>query len=245
MRSVFRKAVFILSAIALIMAAFALMLYFGIIHPNNPSKKKYPVRGVDVSSYQGVIDWNELSGRNIDFAYIKATEGSSHVDPYFNDNWNNAKETELCIGAYHFFSFESSGEDQAQHIIDTVSKDTKMLPLVIDVEYYGGFKTVDDIDVSKVKKELRALIDLLEKEYGTKPVIYVSSDTYETIIQDDFKDCGLWYRSVYMKVPKDVDWTFWQYSNRHVLRGYKGKERYIDMNIFNGTKEEFLDFYEK
>ena len=235
-----KSVVFVITALAAVVIAAALMLYFGVIHINNPGKGEFPVRGVDVSSYQGEIDWNELSKQKIDFAYIKATEGSSHVDPYFADNWNNSKETELCIGAYHFFSFESAGEDQAKNVIGTVDKRDNMLPIVIDVEYYGNFKTESDIDVSKIKKELRSMIDCLTEEYGATPVIYVSSDTYNTIVKDEFTDCPLWYRSVYSSVPKDIDWTFWQYSNRHVLSGYKGKEKFIDMNVFNGSKEELL-----
>ncbi len=235
-----KSVVFVITALAAVVIAAALMLYFGVIHINNPGKGEFPVRGVDVSSYQGEIDWNELSKQKIDFAYIKATEGSSHVDPYFLDNWNNSKETKLCIGAYHFFSFESAGEDQAKNVIGTVDKRDNMLPIVIDVEYYGNFKTESDIDVSKIKKELRSMIDCLAEKYGTKPVIYVSSDTYNTIVKDEFTDCPLWYRSVYTSVPKDIDWTFWQYSNRHVLSGYKGKEKFIDMNTFKGTKEELL-----
>ncbi len=59
----------------MLICVLAASLYNGLIHINNPSKQKYPIRGVDVSSYQGVIDWNVLSRQNIDFAYIKATEG--------------------------------------------------------------------------------------------------------------------------------------------------------------------------
>lgn len=48
-------------------------------------------------------------------------------------------------------------------------------------------------------------------------------------------------RSVYSGVPDDVNWTLWQYSNRHHLKGYKGTERYIDMNVFNGSADEFFE----
>lgn len=241
----FKYIKFILCFFIVLICVFSAALYNGVIHINNPSKQKYPIRGVDVSSYQGVIDWNVLSRQNIDFAYIKATEGSSYVDPYFETNIDNAVKTDLYVGAYHFFSFESSGEAQANNIVSTVPKDIKMLPFVIDVEYYGGFRTKDDIDVSKVRTELRTLVDLLEKEYEIKPIIYVSADTYKTIINQDFDDCKIWYRSVYSKVPEDVSWIFWQYSNRHILKGYKGKERFIDMNVFYGTKENFEFLYTK
>ena len=156
------------------------------------------------------------------------------MDRCFEANWKGASDTTLRIGAYHFFSFESSGENQAKLFCDTVKAVPNMLPPVIDVEFYGRFHSGDDIDVDAVKKELHSMIDILTDHYGVKPIIYVSSETYELIVKDDFADCGIWYRSVYGPVPKDVRWTIWQYSNRHVLKGYNGSERYIDMNVLAG-----------
>lgn len=230
-----KHKVIILAVLGLILVCTIVcaLLYFGVIHLNHPELKGLKIKGVDVSSYQGDIDWDILSGQDIDFAYIKATEGSSTVDRCFEYNWQNASKTDLCIGAYHFFSFESSGENQAKLFISTVNSVPDMLPPVIDVEFYGRFHSGEDIDVDAVKKELRSMVDILTEHYGMKPIIYVSSDTYELIVRDDFSDCGIWYRSVYKAVPKDVNWTIWQYSNHHVLKGYNGTERYIDMNVFS------------
>jgi lysozyme len=237
------KAVIITASILLaVMLIAACSLYFGLIHINNPELNGFTVKGVDVSSYQGNIDWPLLVSRDIDFAYIKATEGSSSQDSCFSRNWQEASKTGIRIGAYHFFSFESAGQTQAQNFIDTVDPVDNMLPPVIDVEYYGSFTSEDTIDVSAVRKELRTMVDILSEEYGMKPVIYVSDNSYKTIVKGSFEDCGLWYRSVYSKVPGDVNWVFWQYSNRHRLKGYDGKEAYIDMNVFAGDKEEFSKY---
>ncbi|MBR4257050.1 MAG: lysozyme, partial [Clostridia bacterium] len=95
-----------LAAAAVICAAVVLCLfYFGVLHINNPSKSIYPVRGVDVSHYQGDVDWETLSKQGISFAFIKATEGSSYVDLTFEKNYVEANKTVLRVGAYHFFSF--------------------------------------------------------------------------------------------------------------------------------------------
>ena len=99
-----------LAVLFLCAAVVAALFYTGVLKFNNPSRNTYPVRGVDVSSYQGTIDWEVLSSQNIQFAFIKATEGSGFVDPCFVDNLAGASETSLYIGAYHFFSFESSGK---------------------------------------------------------------------------------------------------------------------------------------
>lgn len=232
----------IASVLSVSLFAIALLLFFGVIHLNNPRSADYPVRGVDLSSYQGTVDWDVLSAQNISFAFIKATEGSSLVDPRFQENWAAAAQTDLRIGAYHFFSFESSGEKQAELFCNTVDAVPGMLPPVIDVEFYGGFRSEKDIDVAAVKRELRVLVDILCAEYGMKPIIYAAESTYDAIVRDDFSDCDLWYRSVYSRIPSDVEWTFWQYSNRHVLDGYEGRERYIDMNVFSGNHDEFVKY---
>ena len=232
----------ILIILIFLSALLALLLYLGIVHINNPSKAKYPVNGVDVSAYQGQVDWDTLSSQDIDFAYIKATEGSTFKDSCFEYNWKEAGETDLRIGAYHFFSFESSGEKQAANFIDSVDVIPMMLPPVIDVEYYGKYQNEDDIDVVEIRAELRNMINILKEEYGVNPVLYVSEETYNTIVAQEFSDCDIWYRSVYGKIDGDLDWTFWQYSNRHRLNGYEGEEPFIDMNVFYGTKEEFESY---
>ena len=228
-------------AAVLIVAATAVgsLLYRGVLHLNSPDEGKDPVRGVDLSSYQGAVDWDLLARQGISFAYIKATEGSSLVDPCFGANWTAASGTGLRIGAYHFFSFESSGETQARLFCDTVKSVPDMLPPVVDVEYYGAFRSEKDVDVPAAKRELRVLIDALTAAYGMKPIIYADASTYRTIVREDFADCDLWFRSVYSCVPSDIPWAFWQYSNRHVLEGYEGKERYIDLNVFAGSADAF------
>ncbi len=223
-------------------AVYFVLLYCGVLHINNPSSEKYPVTGVDVSSHQGTVDWEALASQDIKFAFIKATEGSSFVDDRFTANWADASKTDLRVGAYHFFSFESSGEAQAELFCGTVEPVKNMLPPVIDVEYYGKFKSVDDINVSDIKLELRVLVEKLTDKYWMKPIIYASKETYDTIVREDFSDCDLWIRSVYSAVDSDIDWTFWQYSNRHILKGYSGEERYIDMNVFSGTVEDFASY---
>ena len=123
---------------------------------------EYPVRGVDVSSYQGEIDWKTLSSQNLSFAFIKATEGSSFVDPCFDYNYEKAQKTDLRIGAYHFFSYDSSGEDQAENFISTVSKIDNMLPPVIDLEFYG-----DKEKNPPEQKAVREQLDRMLKNWKT------------------------------------------------------------------------------
>lgn len=237
-KKILKKALLVLILLFIFVAVLTYLVYNGILKLNNPSKSKYPIRGVDVSSYQGEIDWNVLSSQDIDFAFIKATEGSSFVDDYFKDNWNNASQTNLKVGAYHFFSFDSEGSTQAENYINTVPFVNNMLPPVIDVEYYYGAKNKDK---ELIRKELKVLVQELKEHYGVNPIIYCSKESYNDFIKGDFNENPLWFRNVIMmpRISDGRDWTFWQYTDKEKLEGYNGKEKYIDMNVFYGSKEQF------
>ena len=227
--------------IALLLAAVTALVYavyYGYYHINGPRAAKYPVHGVDVSHYQGEIDWNVLAGQDIQFAYIKATEGSSYVDEYFEDNYREARQAGLKVGAYHFFSYDSSGITQAENFIDTVVIFDGMLPPVVDVEFYGNKKDNPPAP-EEVYPHFREYLDAVEDAYGLRPIIYATYESWELYIQEQFDDYPLWLRDIW-NVPKNtVDWTFWQYTNRGRLKGFSGEEPYVDMNVFVGTAEEW------
>ena len=198
----------------------------------------YEVHGVDVSHYQGTIDWDVLS-QDLDFAFIKATEGSTHVDDRFQDNWQAAEKTHLYLGAYHFFSFDSEGHRQAASYIDTVGSLNGKLAPVVDVEYYGD-KRSNPPGRSEVIENLRSMLDTLEQHYEVKPIIYTTYTVYNDYIKGEFEDYPLWVRSVYC--PPSVlfgnKWSFWQYMDTAMLDGYAGDQKYIDVNVFKGTKQD-------
>ena len=194
--------------------------------------------GVDVSSYQANIDMNKLKEQNIKFIYIKATEGSKSQDDKFSENWKNAKDAELLSGAYHFFSYDSQGRTQAENFIKTVGKDMKgrLLPAV-DIEYYGD-KEQNPPDKEDVIRELKIFLEMLEEEYGVKPLLYTRSDIYYKYLKGEFDEYKKWLSSFYTPLSwnyKD-DWYIWQYLNKGELDGYTGGEKYIDLNILNKDK---------
>jgi len=195
--------------------------------------------GVDVSAYQADINMNMLKDQNIEFIYIKATEGSAHKDARFAENWKNAEEAGLRSGAYHFFSYDSEGKTQAENFIEQVGPYLKgrLLP-VVDVEYYGD-KEQNPPEKETVVRELRAYLELIEQEYGVKPMIYTRSDVYDKYLKGEFDEYKKWMSSLYTPLNwnyKD-DWYIWQYLNRGVLEGYSGGETYIDLNVLNREKK--------
>lgn len=203
----------------------------------------YEVHGVDVSHYQGKIDWQVLAGQGIDFAFIKATEGSGHIDRKFYENWEAADATELKAGAYHFFSFDSPAETQAQLYIETVGDLSGRLMPVVDIEFYGD-KVSNPPEEEEIVKELKTMLELLEAEYGVKPMVYTTYTFYYKYLNGEIDGYPLWIRNVYFSPNTDMrgEWTFWQYTDQAVLNGYSGAEEHIDLNVFYGSLDE-LDEY--
>lgn len=247
---------FILPVLLVLDTAMICILYnSGIIWPGSLMQKEYPVlsvdisdypvHGVDVSEYQGNIDWNVLAGQDISFAYIKATKGNGYQDKKFIFNWINANKTALKVGAYHLFSYEDSASAQADNFTGIVPKQKGSLPPAVDIELYGEQKK-DPPDKEKTIRILTELLQKLEDYYDKKPVIYVTKKSFDLYINGNFNEYPIWVRNV-KTIPMLSDnreWTFWQFSNRGVLKGYEGEETFIDLNVFNGTKEEFKNLFQ-
>ena len=214
----------VLLAALILAAAAAALVYNGVILLNRPSKAAYPVRGVDVSSYQGDIDWAVLSAQGVDFAFIKATEGSGMVDPCFAYNFSEAQQCGIAVGAYHFFSFDSAGRTQAENYIEAVEPFAGMLPPVIDLEFYGD-KAWNPPEREAVERELGAMLSALEAYYGLKPVIYATESAYARYLSGGYAEYDVWIRNVWTQPRLDDgrEWTFWQYADRERLAGYEGE----------------------
>ena len=215
--------------LALLFLAAAALVTLGLLRwrglillPDEADPDEWEVFGVDVSSYQGEVDWPVLAEQGVDFAFIKATEGSLLQDRRFAANWAGSAAAGVRAGAYHFLSYDSPGETQADNFIAAVPVTEGALPPVVDIEFYGEY-----LDTPPEKERVRAILDpLLERldiaggGYGDYP-IWCSSPT------------------VFPLVP---GWDFWQYSHSAELEGYYGTQRRIDLNIFRGSRAEFERF---
>lgn len=192
--------------------------------------------GVDVSSYQTEVDFQELARQDVNFVYIKATEGSLHVDKSFKEKWAAAEKAGMPAGAYHYFSYGSSGVSQAENFIKTVGSLKGRLIPAVDMEL-----TVEEVynppEKDEVVRGLKAFLAVVEEKYGVKPLIYAQKDYWDKYLAEDFGDYPRWARNVFYPVWVDIgdDWLIWQYNDRGVLNGYSG-EKYIDLNILNSKK---------
>ena len=243
-----RTLIAVIRCLALLLLAGLVALGFlrlqgWLLLPQEAAPSQWEVFGVDVSSYQGEVDWAALAGQGVDFAFIKATEGSSLVDRRFAQNWDNARSAGVAVGAYHFFSYDSPGETQADNFIAQVPVVEGALPPVVDIEFYGD-KLQNPPTRAEVKAILEPLLARLETHYGQKPILYVTYRSYSWFIRGDYLDYPLWVTRPLL-APISKDWTFWQYSHSALLDGYTGDEDRIDLNVFRGSLEELQELMTK
>ncbi|MCM1120677.1 MAG: glycoside hydrolase family 25 protein [bacterium] len=233
-----RKVARVLYVVLLLTSVSVILIAFKIIKIPPYLAAQYPMQGVDVSHYQGEIEWERIREQGIDFAFIKATEGSSFVDDRFAANWKEARSAGLYVGAYHFFSFDSPASSQAEHFIATVGSLSGALPPAVDIEYYGD-KAKNPPERQQAVSQLRELLCALEEEYGVKPVIYTTYTIYGQYIRGEFEEYPLWIRNVYYPpVNTGRHWTFWQYCDTGTLQGTSGEEKYVDLNVFREGQKE-------
>lgn len=205
---------------------------FGIRIP-----RKFYVHGIDVSYYQSKIDWEKVSkmeynGVKINFAFIKATEGVTLVDSYFQRNWRESKKAEVIRGAYHYFKPNKSGLWQAKFFLQNVKVEAGDLPPVIDIEESSNLSR------NELIPNIQDFLDEIERKTKVKPIIYTGYQFYKDHLKGEFDDYPLWIAHYYqpkLKLTEDTKWFFWQHADNAHIDGIKHK---VDMNVFNGEEED-------
>jgi GH25 family lysozyme M1 (1,4-beta-N-acetylmuramidase)/LysM repeat protein len=204
------------------------------------------VPGIDVSYWEGGIDWKKVRGAGIRYMFTKATEGEGYEDPTLDDNWLGAKSVGILRGAYHFFHPNMNPTKQADHFLQAVKKlnDNGELPPVLDLEVTDNQPTNTIIDRAKT------WLDRVQQALGKRPIIYSSPGflKYNFIVPGGgpplwTKDYVLWianYKVDKPYLPKGwLKWTFWQYSEEGQVDGINAA---VDLDWFNGTVEELYQF---
>ena len=194
----------------------------------------YEIHGIDISHYQGDIDWDDLSNAMIEgcplrFVMIKSTEGSTRLDSKFKENFRQAREYGYIRGAYHFWSNKSSARDQAYHFLNKVRLEGGDLPPVLDVEHKPKDRSVEDF-----QRDVLTWLHIVEDKYHVKPIIYTYYKFKDKYLSAPvFNDYPYWIAHYYVdKVEYKGPWKFWQHTDAGKLPGIKG---YVDFNIYNGS----------
>ena len=207
---------------------------YGICMPSG-----YQVHGIDVSHYQGDINWKMLEQTRqgqfpIQFIFMKATEGGDYSDDRFTANFDSARAHGFIRGAYHFYNPKTDANKQADFFIQSVKLESGDLPPVLDIEKKGK-------DMKKLQSDLKLWLRKVENHYGVKPIIYASYKFKTRYLNDSvFNTYPYWIAHYYVdSVRYEGDWKFWQHTDVGTLPGIEEK---VDLNVFNGGKNELDAF---
>lgn len=186
-----------------------------------PSEQEYPLRGIDLSAHNGEIDFSRLQPDKVDFAYIKATEGTDFADRQFLDNYRGLRKLGIPVGAYHFFRFDTDGEMQALNFMAALRYRQFDLSPAVDIEEWGN---PDGQATARIVERLRDMLTLMEA-YGHHPVLYTNRDGYQRFIRGNFDSYPLWLCS-FSDPPLPQSFgthpAVWQYSHRGSIDGISG-----------------------
>ena len=195
----------------------------------------YRVHGIDVSHYQGDIDWKMLGQTRqgqfpIQFIFMKATEGGDYTDDRFAANFDSARVHGFVRGAYHFYNPKTDANKQADFFIQSVKLEPGDLPPVLDIEKKGK-------DMKKLQADLKVWLRKVENHYGVKPIIYASYKFKTRYLNDSvFNTYPYWIAHYYVdSVRYEGDWKFWQHTDVGTLPGIEEK---VDLNVFNGSSTD-------
>jgi len=195
------------------------------------------IAGFDVSEYQGNINWkviDSVENKKVSFVFIRATVGFDKIDSKFYYNWSQAQKTNLIFGAYHYFRPDEDAKLQAQLFIKTVKLKKGNLYPVLDIE-----KQPQNQSMVELKKELKIWLDLVEKKYKVKPIIYSGQRFYEDFLCDDFADYPFWIANYNFFAEKiKPNWQIWQFSEKGYINGV---ETLVDLNITNESQNKIKD----
>lgn len=188
--------------------------------------------GVDVSAHQGDIDWDAVAADDIEFTYIKATEGGDFVDDLFATNWTEARRVGLERGAYHFFTLCTPGATQAQNFLRVVPPDDAALPPAIDLELAGNCSERPPRD--QMFDELLTFVDRVESAWGRETILYLGNDYEGFYGVTQRLERALWLRRFLLE-PTTESWYMWQLHGYANIDGIDGG---ADLDVM---RPEFLN----
>jgi len=199
---------------------------------------KNHIFGIDISQYQGIINWNKIGviedSIPISFIIIRATAGKDKADNYFTYNWRESKSKKIIRGAYHYYRPNENSTEQANNFIKKVKLEKGDLPPILDIENISNIQTIKSL-----RKGVKNWLELVEKEYNVKPIIYTGDSFYKDNLKGKgFKDYPIWIANYNknIKQPKVKNWIIWQFSDKGKASGIG---EFVDLNVFDGNNKIF------
>jgi len=220
----------------IISSALFVTLFFGKDVPKKDKQfSSNYISGIDISKYQGNIDWNSVDTNKVKFVFIKSSEGSSHKDHMFSKNLKGSLSRKIMTSAYHRFSISSSGSQQFKNYSEIVPVVDEMLPPSIDLL---NLNLCPEERKIQVINELKVFTNLLKKRYGKSPIFYLHGKIHYDFIKNNFDNNTFWWLKHGNSEPSLFQMKenqFWQYSTSGRIKGIHGN---VDMNYFNGSAKD-------
>ncbi|MDY0018914.1 MAG: GH25 family lysozyme [Anaerolineae bacterium] len=196
--------------------------------------------GIDVSRWQGEIDWTKVAAAGYRFAVIRATVGDQYTDPRFYVNWGRAKDAGLLLSAYHVLKPGTTPESQLAYFMGVVGERKADFPLVLDIEVADGLSS------QKVTDSVRTSLQRLTELEGRKPIVYSARWFWSANVRPsaEWAAYDLWVANYGVSEPTLFDswktWRFWQYSEKGKVPGVQSTS--TDLNWFAGSYDDLLAY---
>lgn len=200
------------------------------------------VSGIDVSYYQGTINWTTVYNSGIRFAFARVTYGKNTIDSKFDLNWAGMKAAGVVRGAYHFYRPSQDPTEQANVFLAKLGTlEAGDMPPVLDIE------VTESVAVSQIVADIQIWLDLVEAATGRTPIIYTCQGFWNTLPNTSaFSKYTLWVANWGVSNPAIpsswTTWTFWQYSASGAVPGITGA---VDMDYFKGTLTDLSTYIAK
>ncbi len=191
--------------------------------------------GIDVSHWQGEINFEKVRAAGYDIVYIKSSQGSSTKDAYFETNYKNAKAAGLKVGFYHYVTATSvsAAKTQADYFLSVIDGKEWDCKLAVDFESFGSLS--DEM----VNEITLAFAERVEQKGDTEVLIYANRATADSILDERLADYPLWIAEYGVSAPKSTaawdEWVGWQHSQAGVVSGISSS---VDLDIF--TEDVFI-----
>lgn len=193
--------------------------------------ERYPIRGIDVSRHNGMMNLDAAASDGIEFIFIKASEGKEMRDENFHINYEKAGHAGLKRGAYHFFRFDKDGIDQGINFARAIGNRPLELGVAIDIEESGNAK---GIPRDSILLRLSDMVDYLLLK-GYRVIFYTNRAGYEDYLMENYPGFPLWIAH-FSSTPFDADWTFWQFDHHGKVKGIPTD---VDLNVFVGSRKDW------
>jgi lysozyme len=197
------------------------------------------LEGIDASHVQQAIDWPTVAGAGKTFAFIKATQGTTEVDPRFSANWPAAKAAGLLRGAYHFYQPGDDPAAQANHFLRTVMTEVGDLPPVLDIETASESASGSVEASTQLMQDVQRWLATVDAATGVSSIVYTSRGFFDSLgtAPAAVTRRPLWIAEYGVSSPRPVTgwstWTFWQYSSTGTTTGIPVQ---VDFSKFSGDR---------